>query len=87
MSVLSASAQNTFRARILQFFNRFIVMNLQDESQYRNLTNCRKGLIPSNLYGRGICKVTDDDDSYCEFQTARIVEPDKEIIYLKIIIL
>ena len=58
-------------------------MNLQDESQYRNLTNCRKGLIPSNLYGRGICKVTDDDDSYCEFQTARIVEPEKEIIYLK----
>ena len=81
--ILSASAQNTFRARILQFFNRFIVMNLQDESQYRNLTNCRKGLIPSNLYGRGICKVTDDDDSYCEFQTARIVEPEKEIIYLK----
>ena len=81
--ILSASAQTTFRSRILQFFNRFIVMNLQDESQYRNLTNCRKGLIPSNLYGRGICKVTDDDDSDCEFQTARIVEPDKEIIYLK----
>ncbi len=81
--ILSASAQNTFRARILQFFNRFIVMNLQDESQYRNLTNCRKGLIPSNMYGRGICKVTDDDDSYSEFQTARIIEPDKEILYLK----
>ena len=81
--ILSASAQNTFRARVLQYFNRFIVMNLQDESQYRGLTNCRKGLIPSNLYGRGICKVTDDDDSYCEFQTAKIVDSEKELIYLK----
>lgn len=81
--ILSASAQNTFKPRILQYFNRFILMNLQDESQYRNLSNCRKGLIPSNLYGRGICKTNDDDDSYCEFQTARIVEPENELAYLK----
>ena len=58
-------------------------MNLQDESQYRNLSNCRKELIPSNLYGRGICKTNDDDDSYCEFQTAKITDPDKELAYLK----
>ena len=58
-------------------------MNLQDESQYRNLTNCRKGLIPSNIFGRGICKTNDDDDSYCEFQTARITLEEKELEYLK----
>jgi S-DNA-T family DNA segregation ATPase FtsK/SpoIIIE len=81
--ILSASAQNTFRARVLQYFNRFILMNLQDESQYRTLSNCRKGLIPSNLYGRGLCKVTDDDDSYCEFQTARITNLENELVYLK----
>lgn len=81
--ILSASAQNTFKPRILQYFNRFILMNLQDENQYRNLSNCRKGLIPSNIYGRGICKTDDDDDSYCEFQTAKIVETDKELAYLK----
>ena len=81
--ILSASAQNTFRARVLQYFNKLIVMNLQDESQYRNLSNCRKGLIPSNLYGRGICKVKDDDDSYAEFQTARITTPENELAYLK----
>ena len=81
--ILSASSQNTFRSRILQYFNRFIVLNMQDESQYRNLTNCRKDLIPSNLYGRGICKVTDDDNSYSEFQTAHIIDPDKELAYLK----
>lgn len=82
ISVLAASAQNTFRPRVLQYFNRFILMNLQDESQYRTLANCRKGLIPSNLYGRGICKTEDDDDSYCEFQTAKIIDPDKELVYL-----
>lgn len=81
--ILSASAQNTFRSRTLQYFNRFIVMNLQDEMQYRNLTNCRKGLIPSNFYGRGICKTGDDDDSYCEFQTAMIVSADEELVYLR----
>ena len=81
--ILSASAQNTFRSRVLQFFNRFILLNLQDETQYRGLTNCRKGLIPSNCYGRGICKVTDDDDSYSEFQTAKIIDSDKELAYLK----
>lgn len=80
--ILSASAQNTFKPRILQYFNKFILMNLQDESQYRNLSNCRKGLIPSSLYGRGICKIGNDDDSYCEFQTARITEPDKELSYI-----
>ena len=81
--ILSASAQNTFRSRILQYFNHFIIMNLQDESQYRSLCGCRKELIPSNLFGRGICKTGDDDDSYCEFQTARITDPDKELAYLK----
>lgn len=81
--ILSASAQNTFKPRILQYFNHFILLNLQDESQYRNLSNCRRGLIPSNLYGRGICKTADDEDSYCEFQTAHITDPDKELAYLK----
>ena len=81
--LLSASAQNTFRSRVLQYFNRLIVMNLQDETQYRNLTSCRKGLLPTNCYGRGICKVTDDDDSYAEFQTARITTPENELAYLK----
>ena len=81
--ILSASAQNTFKPRILQYFNHFILLNLQDESQYRNLAGCRKELIPSNLYGRGICKTGVDDDSYCEFQTARIIDPDKELAYLK----
>ena len=81
--VLSASSQNTFRQRILQYFDRFILLNLQDESQYRQLTNCRRGLIPGNAYGRGICKLNDDADSYCEFQTAKIIDADKEIAYLK----
>lgn len=81
--ILSASAQNTFRSRMLQYFNRLIVMNLQDETQYRNLTNCRKGLIPSNMYGRGICKINNDDDSYAEFQTAKITTPEDELTYLK----
>ena len=80
--ILSASAQNTFRPRILQYFNRFILLNLQDELQYRSLANCRKGLVPSNLYGRGLCKTDEDDDSYCEFQTAHIIDEEREHAYL-----
>ena len=59
------------------------MMQVQDESMYRTITNCRRGLIPAKVFGRGICKIGIEDDSYCEFQTALIAPEDEEYEYIK----
>lgn len=80
--IVSTSSQNGLRQRQLQYFNHTIVMQLQDDSAYRSITNCRRGLLPSKTFGRGICKIGEDAESYCEFQTAYFIEDDKQIEYL-----
>ena len=81
--IISAISQNSIRIRQMQYFNHVIVLQLNDETSYRSITNCRRGLIPSRTLGRGICKTGASPDSYCEFQTAFIV-PDKDLIgYIK----
>ena len=80
--IVSVSSATGLRQRQLQYFNRTIVMQLPDESAYRSITNCRKGLIPSKLLGRGICKLNEEDDSYCEFQASFIAKEDVLIKYM-----
>lgn len=78
--IVSVSSGNALRQRQLQYFNHTIVMQLSDDSQYRTITNCRRGLIPKKTLGRGICKTdATNADSYCEFQTAFIAEEEKEL--------
>ena len=82
--IVSVNAPNALRQRQLQFFNHTILMQLNDDSQYRTITNCRKGLIPKKTIGRGICKVdATNSDSYCEFQTAIIDTEEKELETIK----
>ena len=82
--IVSVSTSNGLRARQLQLFNHVIVMNFNDDTQYRTITNCRRGLIPKKTLGRGICKIdASDNDSYCEFQTAFIAAENQELEYLK----
>lgn len=78
--VLSGNAKNTIPSRTMQFFNHLILMQMADDSDYRAITNCRKGLVPKKTQGRGICKIDASNvDSYCEFQTASIDVEEKEI--------
>ena len=59
-------------------------MQINDDSQYRSITNCRRGLIPKKVVGRGICKLdSTNDDSYCEFQTAMIAKEEDELNIIK----
>ena len=81
--MVSVSSNSGLRSRQLQYFNHIIVLNTQDESSYRSITNCRKGLIPHHNIGRGICRIGDTADSYCEFQTAYIVPDEQQLDYLK----
>ncbi len=78
--ITSVSSPNAMRQRQLQYFNHTIVMQLNDDSQYRSITNCRRGLIPRKVVGRGICKTdATSSDSYCEFQTALIAPEEQEL--------
>ncbi|MBR2708866.1 type VII secretion protein EssC [Candidatus Saccharibacteria bacterium] len=82
--IITSNTTNAISTRLLQFFNHHIVMQMADDSQYRNLTDCRKGLIPKKVVGRGICKTDASNvDSYCEFQTALIDSEEKEIETLR----
>ncbi len=82
--IVSVNAPNALRQRQLQFFNHTIVMQLTDDSQYRSITNCRRGLIPKKTIGRGICKLdAQESDSYCEFQTAMIDIEERELETIK----
>ena len=82
--LISVNAPNALRQRQLQFFNHVIVMQLNDDSQYRTITNCRKGLMPKKNVGRGICKTdATNSDSYCEFQTAMIDIEERELETIK----
>lgn len=75
--VLSASSQNGIKTRQMQYIQNKIMLQMADDSAYRAVTNCRRGLIPSKALGRGICKLGEDDESYVEFQTA-LIAPDKD---------
>lgn len=83
--IVSVNSPTALRQRQLQFFNHTIVLGLSDDTQYRTITNCRKGLIPKRTPGRGICKLDPlDVDSYCEFQTALITDEEKELDFLRL---
>ncbi len=82
--IVSASSPNALRQRQLQYFNHVIVLQLNDDAQYRTITNCRRGLIPKKVLGRGICKLdSNESNSYCEFQTAFIADESKELEVIK----
>ena len=82
--IVSTNTLTALGSRQLQFFNHVILMQLNDDSQYRAITNCRRGLIPKKVVGRGICKLdASSDNSYCEFQTAMIAPEDKELEVIK----
>ena len=77
--IVSTNAPSGIPARLLSNFNHYILMQLADDSNYRGLSNCRRGLIPKKVIGRGICKLDPTSvDSYCEFQTASIDTEDNE---------
>ena len=82
--ILGVSSTGVIRQRQLQYFNHTILMQLSDDSQYRNITECRKGLIPKKTLGRGICKLDSGSvNSYCEFQTAFIDTEERELETIK----
>lgn len=78
--IVTSNATNGIGSRQLQLMNHVILMQFNDDNTYRDLTDCRRGLLPKKVVGRGICKTDPTtDDSYCEFQTAMIAPENQEL--------
>lgn len=82
--IVTANMTNAIGYRQQQFFNHIILMQLADDNLYREMTGCRRGLIPKKVVGRGIIKLDPEkNDSYCEFQTAFIAPEEQELEIIK----
>lgn len=64
--VLTATATNSVRYKMLQNIGQSFVLQMTDDTDYTAILGKTDGLIPSKIKGRGLCKL---DDIY-EFQTA-----------------
>ena len=60
--------------RMTQYFSTKLVLQMQQDGDYRTLLNAPKTLFPAKKFGRGITKI--DEDGLVEFQTAYICDPE-----------
>ena len=77
--VLSVSSINGVRSKLLQTFKLMYSLQLNNEFDYRSIFSNTNGIVPSKIYGRGLCKL----DRVLEFQTAYAF--DKEDLYKNIL--
>lgn len=68
--VLTVVGTNGIRFRLLQNFNQFFVLQLNDESEYAGVVGKTDGLYPAKFKGRGLVKT----DALYEFQVASLTE-------------
>ncbi len=66
--ILTATASNSIRFKLAQNFPKNIVLRLNNESDYSSILGRTNGLVPRDVFGRGLIKI---DDLY-EFQSASI---------------
>ena len=72
--VITTGAANSFRPKLAEYFSNKLVLQMANDTDYRNLLMCEKGLIPYKTKGRGITGI---GDMKLEFQTAFITKPNK----------
>ena len=72
--VITTGAANSFRPKLAEYFANKLVLQMANDTDYRNLLMCEKGLIPFKTKGRGITGI---GDMKLEFQTAFITKPNK----------
>ena len=77
--VLTSVGTNGVRFRLLQNFNQFFVMQLNDESDYSSIVGKTDGLYPAKYKGRGLLK----RDALYEFQTANLTKDPVPFAYIQ----
>ena len=76
--ILTSSSINGIKSKISQNFKISIMLQQNDEYNYRTVLGNTNGIIPSKIFGRGLIKL----ERVVEFQTAYAFE--RETLYAKI---
>ena len=70
--IITNSLASGIRMKTIQLFPNKIALQLSDNHDYRVTVDAPRGLIPTNIFGRGIAKL----NKAVEFQTAMVSTPD-----------
>lgn len=73
--IITSSSTNGVRTKISQNFKNILILQMNDEMDYRVIFGNTNGVVPSKFVGRGLVKI----DKIMEFQTA--YASDKETLY------
>ena len=68
---ITTGAANSFRMRLSEFFANKVCLQMPNDTDYRNILDSKRGLVPARFKGRGIFSI---DNMKYEFQTAFITE-------------
>jgi S-DNA-T family DNA segregation ATPase FtsK/SpoIIIE len=79
--MLTTTQQNAVRSRVAQNFPTKICMKMPNTTDYRDLLGIPKGMIPADVFGRGIISI--DNTYFYEFQTADICSRDVRVPFIK----
>jgi len=77
--VLTALTTNVIKYRLMQNFNLFYTLQLNDSSEYSNVVGKTNGLIPEKYKGRGLFK----SDMIYEFQVAYLTDKKNTYDFIK----
>ncbi len=76
--ILTSSNETSVRMKIKQNFNTIFAFQQNNDADYFNIFGNVRGKIPAKIKGRGLFK----KDKIYEFQTASIVEEEKQVSYI-----
>ena len=71
---ITTGASNSFRMRLAEYFQNKLCLQMANDTDYRNILNCDKKVLPAKVVGRGVSGI---GDIKYEFQTAYIDKPEK----------
>jgi len=77
--IVTTTSQNSIRFKIAQCFKQLICLQMNNESEYRDILGKTEGLVPFKCLGRGLVKL----DRICEFQTASIATNEHKLEVIK----
>ena len=77
--VITTTNQNSIRFKVAQTCRQIFCLQLNNDSEYRDILGKTDGLVPFKCLGRGLARI----ERVCEFQTASIAQPDELLATIK----
>ena len=77
--VLTTTNQNSIRFKVAQSCKQVLCLQLNNDTEYRDILGKTNGLVPFKCLGRGLVK----QEVVCEFQTASIAKDEELLVTIK----